>query len=216
MAKKDQKQGFVPRKIDEFATEVAKGVVQVEGIADLVSLEDYLSNKEDQLHFLQTREAVLYSDVKQYIKNALPVRSGQWQEECRKLSWAYVSSSDQEKLKNLVRICPEMALLGPKDSPVTGHHLSHLIRAFLATIENLPPVNSGNTSCLVYPAKNLEDALQSKILCWEYLLSLRPAIPEGAPRPRRQTQMDLLLQQNEKILEMLATLLQKSEGKKSK
>lgn len=215
MAKKAIISEFVPREVDSVATEVSPGMVKVQDIPDLIPLSDYLANKAEHLQFLRTREAALYRDVRDYIKQSLSIRSTQWQEECRRLSWSYTANSDQSLLKGLVKICPDMTLLSPTESEVTAHHTSHFIRAFLATIENLAPEERGTACNLVYRAKEVEESLQAKILCWEYLLSLRKNTSER-PIARRQTQIDLLLQQNEKILAELAAIHQLLSNKKGK
>jgi len=204
---------FEPRKIDSVATEVSRGMVQIGDLPDLVPLADYLTNKEEELRHLKERESVLYRDVKDYIKQSLSVRSSQWQEECRRLSWAYSSSGDQNNLKGLYRICPDMTLLSPWESEVAAHHLSHLIRAYLATIENLPPVDRGQAPNIVMRADEQEQALQAKILCWEYLLSLQRS-GEVKPSVRRQTQLDIIQKQNEEILELLRFMAAPKTAKK--
>ena len=205
MKKKEATEAFVPIQIDKYATQVHPDLVRVEGVEELVPLEEYLARKEQQLLELRTNEERLYRQAREVIKQSLPVRGGQWQEECRQLSWAYQASNDHSQLRGMVEVCPSMALLSPHESTVTAHHLSHFIRAFLASLNEIPSVDYGNAPNIIYQADDEEGSLEARIACWDYLLRLVPT-DRVVPTSRRQSTLELILEQQRQILETLKEL----------
>lgn len=204
-AKKDTQQqtiGFTPVKIDRHATQVTADMVMIEGLDELIPLQDYLENKERELQTLQRQELMLHSEVKAYVSAYLPQRTGTWQEDCRKLSWAYSANGEFAHLKALIVACPTMTLLKPNDLDVTAHHLSHLIRAFLSSVLKLEPISNGRSSCIVYHAQDLEEALQMRIIVWQHLLALRDP-SSVAEKPKRLSAIEQVLQNQSTILERL-------------
>jgi hypothetical protein len=203
--KVEQEDVWVARTIDELAVEVRKGWVQVAGLPDLVPLDEYYQRCEDNLQRLGQQEQALYAEIRETIKRALPLRTSQLQEEYRKLSWAYSAQEDQSHLRGLVKVCPLLGLLGPVESNVNAHHLSHAIRAFLATLLHLQPARTGNASNIVSRALSMENALQTRIITWEYLLSLRSTelVAKKERAQQKRTPLDQLLQQQQQILHEL-------------
>lgn len=202
MAKKTE---FVPRQIDEYAVEVAPGVVRIADVDETIPLEEYLLNKEKELASLQIQEQQLYVRVKEHIKRSLVTRTGTWQEDCRRLSWAYTANGEFQQLKQMVEVCPSMKLGMPVDSEVTMHHLSHLIRAFLATTQGLEQTTAGHGACIVYNASTREEALQNRLIVWKFLLAQLTEEQQEQCEVKRTTQMERILQE---LAEIKALLLE--------
>lgn len=201
---------FEPRQIDKYAREVSPGMVKIDGIDELVPLTTYLSNKSENLQYLTYREGILYREVKNIIKSSLPLRSGQWQEECRRLSWAYSSGLySNSYLSKLTDVCPGLPLMKPDDSTVSAHHLSHFIKAYFAVIMKLEPVSFGRSENILSIAESEEDALQARITVWEYLLSVKPQGIVPTTKTKNNTLEDLLkdvrtlLDHTRKIIDLL-------------
>ena len=203
MAKK--KEEFVPRQIDEYAVEIEPGVVRIADVDGTIPLEEYLQNKEKELSSLRVQEAQLYTRVKEHIKRYLVVRTGTWQEDCRRLSWAYTANGEFQQLKQMVEVCPSMKLGMPVDSEVTMHHLSHLIRAFLATTKGLEQVTAGHGACIVYNSSTQEEALQNRLVVWKFLLSRLSEEEREKCVVKRTTAMERVLQE---LAEIKALLLE--------
>lgn len=203
---------FQPKRLDEFATQISPELVVLDGLEEPVPLEEYLQNREQELQASRILEGQLYTEIKNHIRRYLPVRTGTWQEDCRKLSWSYAANGDPKLLRQVVTACPSMAIQRPRDSVVTAHHLSHLIRAFLATVTNLPPLDRAQAApCLVYPAESESNALQLRIIVWKHLLQLlSPEQREVKPSPSKSILTQILEQQKQILdeLQELRTLLQ--------
>lgn len=194
---------FQMREIDAYAVEVSEGMVKVEGIDQLIPLDTYLQNKERSLDYLRQKEKELYIQCQRFIQDNLPLRQGQFQEDCRMLSWAYANQSNQAYLKGLLNVCPKLHLLTPSQSIVQGHHLSHFIRAYFALLMGLPPRKVGPAANLVGIANEVEEMLQSRITTWEYLLSLTPTNQRREIEFRQLTPIEQILKQQENILKDL-------------
>ena len=201
-----QAQSFQPVRLDEFATQISPTQVSIEGLDTLVSYEEYMANKELETRQNSILEHRLLEDVRSYIRKGLLLRTGTWQEDCRGLSWAYAAQGNPALLRKIVEICPSMALGRPGDSVVTMHHISHMIRAFLAVHEGLSPASSGTTPCILYNAQSTEQSTQNKIIVWRHLLSLREQSDITETKPARTGALAQILQQQQEILERLAII----------
>jgi hypothetical protein len=206
---------FQPKRIDDYAVQISPELVKIEGIDEPVSLEEYLANQEQELDAAKVLEGQLYADVKAHIRRHLPIRTGTWQEDCRKLSWAYAASGDMKLLKQVVTACPSMALVRPKDSVVSAHHLSHFIRAFLATVSDLPPLDRAQAAaCIVYPAKDEGEALQLRIIVWKHLLQLLRPEQRSAPLTKKTGILSQILEHQQLILQRLDAIEQSLVSRK--
>ncbi len=203
-----EQQVWVPRRVDAHAVEVCKGQVVVEGLGDQsIPLQDYLLRKQEQLEYLEVRQRDLYTKCREFIKINLPLRGAQWQEECRQLSWAYSQQQNSQHLRKIESLCPSMPLGLPQESVVQTHHLSHFIKAFLATVLQLAPTTSGHSSCIVCIAEEEEVALQSRIIVWEYLLTLVPQ-ERKLSLERKKTELQVLIEKVDLITKQLNQLEQ--------
>lgn len=196
---------FQPTRVDKHAVEISEGKVKIDGLDTIIPKEEYLRQKELELAFSRRKAQEGYQEIKGRILNALPLRTCQFQEECRKLSWAYQSQSNHTHLKKLLTICPDMALVNENKGVVAAHHISHFIRAYLAIVLNLTPLEEGNAPNIVTLAQDEETKVANQIVCWEYLLSIDT--PSNlSPKPKGESPIQKVLNQQAIILEKLTKL----------
>lgn len=170
---------FKQRRVDEFATEVEEGFVQVDGLDQLIPLEAYLVNlKEEKLELekLKLRRRELSLEINAYINDYLSgtkFESLPFQEKCRCLSYSF-------------------GLLYLEEAPYyvaskylsEAYHWTHFVRAVYAVKQKGEPTEEKQAVsrvCEVAPSDHI--LLRERVRLLEHLFSLvEGELPKREPR----------------------------------